>query len=98
MLAIFSLCAFMDRVEVEVHKNRKKGTRLKSCYIDRASLVSEEIIVWHSTYSCLMSLCVFTFVSAGPLFVAKCILNTHQHFLLSLLSFSLTLSVFFFVF
>ena len=45
-----------------------------------------------------MSLCVFTFVSAGPLFVAKCILNTHQHFLLSLLSFSLTLSVFFFPF
>ena len=48
ILAKFFFCVFMDRDEVEVHKNakKKKRTRPISSHLDRTSLVNKGFIIW----------------------------------------------------
>ena len=73
----------------------KKRTRPISSYLDRISLVNKGFLIWHSTPSyrfVFLLLCL-------SVFVAKCILETQQHFyflclFFFLFSFSLTLPVF----
>ena len=46
-----SFLHFMDRDEVEVHKNAKKRTRLISSHLDQTSLVNKGFIIWPKGYT-----------------------------------------------
>ena len=63
---------FMDRDEVEVHKDAKRLTRLIR-YLDLTSLVNKGFIIWHSRSSCRFVVSLLCL----PVFVAKCILEIH---------------------
>ena len=69
ILAKFSFCVFTGQNKVEVHKheNREQGQ-----YPAILTKLAKGFIVRFHT---LMSVCVFTFF-----FIAKCILEIHQHF------------------
>ena len=48
---VLFFCVFMDRNEVEVHKNAKKRTRPISSHLDRTSLVNKGFIIWPKDYT-----------------------------------------------
>ena len=67
------LCVFLWTKTKSRSIKTKKRMRPISSYLDQTSLINRGFIMWHSTPSCL-------FVFLLLLFVAKCILETHQHF------------------
>ena len=67
----FSLCVFMDRDEVELHKNAKRER-------GQYPVILTEL-AW-SIKDLLYGILHLHFALCLPIFVAKYVLETHQHF------------------